>query len=89
MLGGIKNKVMYWGEILFVVVITLVLFEHAIRPILIDIHPMFAGRYHPGRRFSTPAGVALLTTFIMLYVVYYILYDVLEAMVDSYISEQN
>ncbi len=86
MLDELKNKVIYWGEIFFIVTITFILFEGGIRPALIDIHPMFAGRYRLGRNFSTPAGVGLLITFIILYIIYYIIYDIIEAMVESYQS---
>lgn len=80
-----KEKAIKLAKAILLGFIAIALFESAIRPILIDLHPMFAERYELGRRFSTPAGVAYFITYILCYFVYV----VADEWMRSYRSDQD
>lgn len=70
----IENQIEWikeWGPLILIGILSFWLFQDVIRPILIDLHPMFAERYELGRRFSTPAGVGYFVTYGFCYFIYY------------------
>lgn len=73
MLDNRKDWAIGWGKAIVICGIALVLFEGAIRPVLIDLHPMFAEQYELGRRYSTPAGVGYLLTIGLCYFIWLII----------------
>lgn len=79
-----KEKAIKLSKAILIGIVAITLFEGAIRPILIDLSPMFAERYELGR-FSTPAGMAYFITYILCYIIYITIGE----LVRSYRSDQD
>ncbi|RRJ32349.1 hypothetical protein [Halocatena pleomorpha] len=79
-----KEKAIKLGKAVLIGIVAMTLFEGAIRPALIDLSPIFAERYELGR-FSTPAGMAYFITYILCYIVYVIIGE----LVRSYRSDRD
>lgn len=80
----LKEKVLRWSWILFIVVGSFIIFVNVIQPILVNIHPMFATEPQiTGRRPNTPDGLAYLITLIICYAISMPFYIVVSTYVES------
>lgn len=77
MINYLEEDWKYLIEVVFVAILSLIVFFYFIQPLLVHIHPMFAfqGRLSSGRYPDTPVGVAAMITFFVSYFIYHMVYE--------------
>lgn len=72
-----KRKISYSIELLTIGIISILLFEYVIHPVLVDIDPMFSWQHGAGeiggRAPDSPAGAALMVTGMIIMTTYTIM----------------
>lgn len=89
MATGWKSKFFRSIEVLILVVLSILLFEYVLHPVLIDIDPMFSWQHAAGdiggRAPDSPAGAALAITFAIIWFGY----SWVKYRVDVYITGER